>query len=207
MNKGRLESFSDCVFSIVMTLLIFEIKIPVLPEPVTDAALWHQVALLSPLIGVYFVSFAVLSALWINHHLLFESVAKAVDRRLNLLNLTYLMFIAFVPFSATFIGSYSTHQPAAIIYGLNIFIVVLLSSAMVSYVKGHAELLNENISQRTLNQAKFRSRLSLSSYAIGIACTFFFVPLSLFFYLFPVIFNIIPGSLDFAEKVFRFSLD
>lgn len=190
-----------------MTLLIFEIKIPVLQEPVSNAELWHQVGLISPLIGVYFISFTVLSALWINHHLLFESFAKAVDRRLNLLNLGYLMFIAFIPFSATFIGTYSNHQPAAIIYGVNIFIVVLLSSAMVSYIKRHPELFNDGLPQRALNQAKFRSRLSLYSYAIGIVCTFFFVPLSLFFYLFPVIFNITPGSLDFAEKLFRFSLD
>jgi uncharacterized membrane protein len=207
MNKSRLEAFSDGVFSIVMTLLIFNIKVPVLPEPVTNNELWGQLGLIWPSIVTYAITFAVLSALWINHHYLFHSFAKAVDRRLNLLNLVYLMFVAFVPFSSNFIGSYSSHQPAAIVYGLNIFCIVFLSSSMVTYIKNHPDLFNEELSQRTLNQANFRSTLSLTSYAIGLACSFVFVPLSLFFFLFPIIFNIIPGSLDFAEHVFRFSLD
>jgi uncharacterized membrane protein len=207
MNKGRLESFSDCVFSIVMTLLVFNLKVTVLPEPVTNAELWQQLALIWPAIATYAITFAVLSALWINHHFLFESFAKAVDRRLNLLNLAYLMFVAFVPFSASFIGDYSQHQPAAIVYGLNIFCIVFLSSSMVGYIKRHPELFNEGLSQRVLNQATFRSNLSMSSYAIGLLCSFFVVPLSLFFYLFPIIFNIIPGSLDLAQRIFRFSLD
>lgn len=208
MNKGRLEAFSDNVFSIVMTLLIFDIKIPSIPEPVSDAQIWHELAVLSPLLGVYFLSFAVLSALWINHHFLFHSFAKSVDRRLNLLNLVYLAFVAFVPFSAYFIGTYYTHQPAAIIYGLNIFIIVALSARMVTYMKKHkGELLNENIPQRTVNQANFRSRLSLYCYTFGLVVSFVSVPAALLFFAFPVIFNIVPGSLNFAEKLFRFSLD
>lgn len=208
MNKGRLEAFSDGVFSIVMTLLIFDIKVPTIPEPVTNAELWHEIALILPLISVYFLSFAVLSVLWINHHFLFHMFAKSVNRQLNLLNLAYLMFVAFVPFSAHFIGTYHAHQPAAIIYGLNIFIIVAISSVMIAYMKRRkGELLNENISQRLINQARFRSRVSLFCYVAGIAVSFWSVPISLFFYAFPVIFNIIPGSLDLAEKTFGFSLD
>ena len=208
MNKGRLEAFSDGVFSIVMTLLIFDIKVPVIPEPVSNIELWRQFLLLWPLLSVYFLSFAVLSVLWINHHFLFHSFAKSVDRKLNLLNLTYLAFVAFVPFSAHFIGTYHTHQPAAIIYGLNIFIIAALSSRMVTYMKRNKqELLNEDISQRLINQARFRSRLSLFCYVAGLCISFFNVPVTLLFYAFPVIFNIIPGSLDLAERIFRFSLD
>jgi uncharacterized membrane protein len=208
MNKGRLEAFSDGVFSIVMTLLIFSIKIPALPNPVSDAVLWQQIGLISPLLGVYFISFAVLSVLWINHHFLFHSFAKSVDRRLNLMNLTYLAFVAFVPFSADLIGRYYTHQPAAIIYGLNIFIIVAMSARMVTYIKKHkGELLNENIPQRTINQASFRSRLSLYCYIFGLIISFVSVPAALLFFAFPIIFNIIPGSLNLAEKLFGFSLD
>ena len=208
MDKVRLEAFTDNVFSIVMTLLIFDIKLPVIPEPVSNAAIWHELAVLSPLLAIYFLSFAVLSAVWLNHHFIFHSFAKAVDRRLNLMNMTYLAFVAFVPFSAYFIGSYSTHQPAAIIYGLNIFIIVAISARMVTYIKKHKDtLLKEDVSPRTVNQARFRSRLSLFCYTAGLICSFIDVRLSLFFYAFPVLFTIIPGSLDLTEKIFRFSLD
>jgi uncharacterized membrane protein len=208
MNKGRLEAFSDNVFSIVMTLLIFDIKIPTMPNPISDTTLWQQIGLVSPMLGVYFISFGVLSVLWINHHFLFHSFAKSVDRRLNLMNLVYLAFVAFVPFSADLIGRYYTHQPAAIIYGLNIFIIVAISSWMVTYMKKHkGELLNENIPQRTVNQANFRSRLSLYCYTAGIVVSFISVPVALIFFAFPIIFNIVPGSLNLAEKLFGFSLD
>jgi uncharacterized membrane protein len=208
MNKARLEAFSDSVFAVVITLLIFDINVPTLPQPITNADLWRALLDLSPLLGVYFLTFAVVSALWINHHFLFHSFAKSVDRKLNLLNLTYLMFVAFVPFSAHLIGTYHEYQPAAIVYGLNVFIIVALVRWMVSYMKRHkGELLNDNLSQRLINQARFRSSLSLFCYAVGIAISFFNVPATLFFFAFPVIFNIVPGSLDLAERVFKFSLD
>ena len=191
-----------------MTLLIFDIKLPDLTGPVSNAEVWNQLAMISPYLVIFFLSFAVLSTIWINHHFLFHSFAKSIDRRLNLMNLTYLAFVAFVPFSAYFIGRYSTNQPAAIIYGLNIFIIVALSARMVTYIKKHkGTLLNENISPRLVNQARFRSRVSLFCYLAGLIVSFVNVPTSLFFYAFPVIFNIVPGTLDMAEKIFRFSLD
>ena len=200
MNKARLESFSDGVFSIVVTLLIFDIKVPTLAGAVSDGQLWYQIGLLTPLIVIYAVTFAVLAVLWTNHHLLFHSVARSVDRKLNLLNLAYLMFVAFVPFSAYLIGLYPTHQPAAIIYGLNIFAIVALSSAMMSYIRHNPELMNDDLTSRTLKQARFRSGVSLVCYTIGIFFSFVFVPISIFLYAFPIIFNIIPGTLDFLER-------
>ena len=207
MNKSRLESFSDGVFSIVMTLLIFDIKVPDLALPVTNDSLSQAIVGVMPLLGVYFLSFAVLSTLWINHHYLFHQFVRTVDRRLNILNLAYLMFVAFVPFSANVIGRYHEFQAAAIIYGLNVIIIVAISTAMMGYIKSHTEIMNPTLPQRTINQARFRADLSLTSYMLGLVLSFFYVHGSLFFFAFPIIFNIIPGTLDFTERLFRFSLD
>jgi uncharacterized membrane protein len=207
MNKSRLEAFSDGIFSIAMTLLVFNIKVPILEEPVSNAQLWDQLGLIWPSLVTFAITFAVLSAVWINHHYLFHSFAKAIDRRLTLLNMAYLMCVAFVPFSSNFLGVYGAHQPAVVLYGLNIFCIVFLSASMVSYIKKTPALFNEDLSHRELNQANFRSTLSLSCYALGLACSFFFPRLSILFYFFPVIFNITPGSLNLAEKIFRFNLD
>lgn len=207
MNKNRVESFSDGVFSIVMTILILDIKLPAAATQMTDAELWAQFANIWPLLVTYFVSFAVLSVLWINHHFLFHRVVKSVDRWLNLLNLAYLMFIAFVPFAAYFVGAYPTHQPAVLIYGVNLLIIVLLSLAMVSYVrKSERKLLSDEVSERLLNQSRMRSLMSLTCYVLGVLVSFVFVPLSLFFFAFPIIFNIIPGTLDLTERLLGFDL-
>jgi len=208
MNKGRLEAFSDGVFSIVMTLLVFQIKLPDITPPITNAAIWKALGATAPMIGVFFLSFAVLSTIWINHHFLFHRFAKSVDRRLNLMNLAYLMFVAFVPFSAYFIGTYWAYQAAGIIFGLNLMIILTLARRMMNYMRAHrGELLSDTLPQRTINQALFRNSISLGSYAIGIIVSFLSVPASLFFYAFPILFNTIPGTLDLAERLLGINLD
>lgn len=206
MNKSRLEAFSDGVFSIVMTLLVFDIKLPAGLPIGSETELVQQLVVIAPHIAVYFVSFAVLSVLWINHHFLFHTFAKSVDRWLNLLNLAYLMFVAFIPFSADLIGEYHTFKASAIVYGLNVFIIVALSSAMIAYMRKHPEELLGDASPRLMSQARFRGGVSLFCYIIGIALSFVSIPLSLFFYAFPIIFNIIPGTLNMTERIFGFTL-
>lgn len=207
MNKGRLEAFSDGIFSIAMTLLILEVKIPELAVVHTNTELWQQLFFIVPVLATYFVSFAILGSFWINHHFIFHTFAKAIDRKLNLLNLLYLSFIAFVPFSSHLLGNFSSFQPAALIYGFNIFIVVSIAWAMLVYIRRHPELVNEKLSQRLLNQARFRTALTLICYIAGILCSFYYIPATLVLFAFPIVFNIIPGTLDLLEQTIGFSLD
>ena len=206
MNKSRLEAFSDGMFAIVMTLLILDVRVPEV-EVATNAELWQNLLLLWPVVATYFVSFAVLAVFWINHHLIFHLFVKTVDRKLNLINMAYLMFVAFVPFSAHLLGNFHDFPVASVIYGVNIFVVVFLMRSMTNYALHHKELLHEGLVHRTIMQGQIRGRLTLGCYALGIICSYFFIPASIFFYAFPVIFNMIPGTLDLAEKIFRFSLD
>jgi uncharacterized membrane protein len=159
-----------------------------------------------PLIVIFAVSFIVMAVLWTNHHFLFHTFVKGGDRWLNLLNLTYLMFVAFVPFSASLIGTYWHHQPAGIIYGVNLLCLMTLFAAMLNYVRLHPDLRSDELTERQFAQARFRGRLSFACYFVGIAMTFVYIPVSVFLYIFPVIFNIIPGTLNLVERVFRFKL-
>lgn len=207
MNKSRIEAFSDSVFAVAMTLLVFDIKIPIVPGGIGDAQVAEIFAQVWPLVLLYMASFFVLSVLWTNHHFIFHTFAKEVSRQLNLLNMTYLMFVVLVPFSVQFINAYSDSRIAVITYGLNIFIIVFLSTAMTRNIRRHKELLNPALSQRTMNQAQFRARLSLLFYPLGIICSFIWLPASFFFYTFPVIFNIIPGTVNFVEKYTPLNFD
>lgn len=206
MNKARIEAFSDSVFAVAMTLLIFDIKIPVIPGA-TEAQVAQIVAQLSPLIILYMASFFVLAVLWINHHFIFHAFAKEVNRQLNLLNMLYLMFVVLVPFSVLLISTYPNAKTAVIVYGVNIFIIVLLSTMMTRYIRRTKHLLNPDLSQRLINQAQFRARVSLLFYPLGIIFSFLWLPACFFFYTFPVIFNFVPGTLDFLERHTRLDFD
>jgi uncharacterized membrane protein len=207
MDKNRLEAFSDGVFSIVLTLLIFNIQVPTIAPPLSNAKVWQSYLTIYPHIIIYVITFTVIAALWINHHFLFHGFVVAIDRWLNLLNLLYLMFIVFIPFSASFIATYHAYQAAAIIYGVNIFAVVFLGWMMLTYIKRTKGIMSPDITHRTLNQATFRTKISLVCYLLGLLFAFVNTSISLFLYTFPVLFNIIPGTLDLVEKTFKLSLD
>ncbi|MFL5294981.1 MAG: TMEM175 family protein [Phenylobacterium sp.] len=91
METDRTEYFSDAVFAIAITLLILEIRVPQ-AGPLGPALLdlW-------PSYLAYAISFIVVGAIWLNHHLMFAKIAKA-DGPLMIFNLMMLMAVAFLPF-------------------------------------------------------------------------------------------------------------
>ncbi|HEY3809911.1 MAG TPA: TMEM175 family protein [Acidimicrobiales bacterium] len=98
MNKGRLESFTDGVFAIAITLLVLTIT------PVADYQhLGHELAKRWPSLAAYVVSFAIIGIMWLNHHSIFAHIASA-DRGLVILNLTLLLTVAFLPFPTGIFG-------------------------------------------------------------------------------------------------------
>lgn len=206
MNKNRVETISDGVFAIVMTLLIFDVKVAVVTGGVSDAHLWRMIGALWPLFISYAFSFVVLSVFWINHHFLFHAFARNVNRQLNLLNMIYLLFLAFIPFSAHLLGTYYDNQPAVLVYGLNMLAAVSMSVLMQRYVRNHPDLRNQHLSSRVVTQARIRNGLSVASYVSGLIASFVYLPLSIFLFLFPILFNIIPGSLNFFERLFDFEI-
>jgi hypothetical protein len=88
VTKTRLEAFSDGVFAIAITLLVIEIRPPEVHEGERLAhALWAQ----WPSYVAYLVSFLTIGVIWLNHHRIFEQVAR-VDGPLLLLNLNLLLW-------------------------------------------------------------------------------------------------------------------
>ncbi|MDB5237652.1 MAG: hypothetical protein JWL88_754 [Parcubacteria group bacterium] len=205
MNKNRIEALSDGIFAIVLTILVFDLKIPAGALVLTNADFLSQLLILWPVIVSITLSFIVICVFWINHNYLFHSFVKSVDRGLNLLNIVYMLFLVFIPFSARLVGEYPYIPAAAIVYGLDILMVSIFAKLMYRHVQKNAEMQHE-LSSRFLKQAHIRMTITPVSYFIGILCAPFFIPASIFFYLFPIVFNLIPGSLDFVERLFGFEL-
>ncbi|KND50048.1 MAG: Integral membrane protein [Parcubacteria bacterium C7867-008] len=205
MDKTRVEFLSDGVFAIVLTILVIDIKLPEFAGEISNQELLMQLAELWPLFASFALSFLVISVFWINHNYLFHTLTKKVDRGLNLLNLLYLLFVVFIPFVAHMVGEHPYSSVAAIIYGFTILIVSLLAKAMFLHVLKRPELHHE-LSSRFLKQAHIRMTLTPVSYILGILCAPFFIGGSIFFYVFPMLFNLIPGSIDVLERMFRFEL-
>jgi uncharacterized membrane protein len=207
MNKSRLESFSDGVFAIIITLTIFEIKVPELQiTELNETLLRNKVFDLLPLFGTFFLSVAVVAMFWLSHHFLFSMYAKTVDRVLTQLNFLYLAFLCLIPFSANLLGRYSSIPFAVVTYGVNIFLILVVSWVMTNYILLSPAVENGEFSSRTLKQGKIRLKFALGCTLTGIFVGFINTPIAIALYLFPVIFNNIPGMLTLTEKLFGFEI-
>ena len=103
----RMVLFSDAVFAIAITLLVIEIKIPEFDhKTVTDqqlsGSLWHLI----PKFTGFLVTFMLIGIYWSVHHRMFGYVTS-YTRKLLLLNLFFLFFVALMPFSTGFYSEYA----------------------------------------------------------------------------------------------------
>lgn len=208
MFKERLEFLTDAVYAIVMTLLVIEIKVPEIHglEAVTNGELWHSIQELSPLFLGYFVSFAVITMYWMSNHALFHYFVQKVDRATMYLNMLSLFLIALIPFSAHFLGAYPNRLPAVIFYGVNLVLLGLVALWVFFHVTSREHLVHPDLSKRTMRQAKIRQLLTPAFAVLGLIIAPISIPVTLFCFAFPIVFNLIPGTLNFLEKVFRFEI-
>ena len=201
MNKLRLEAMSDGVFAIAMTLLVFQVHIPTIPDGAYSVlGLWNALIDILPLISSYVVSFTVIAMYWTSHHAMFHFFTKSVNRTLVQINFLYLMLLAFVPFSTELLGTYSTNILALWVYGANIIALGSTAYGMFMYAIHSHEVDMHDVPHRTITQAKIRILLTPSFALLSMFVAFISTPLAFLLFVFPVIFNLIPGSLDRSER-------
>ena len=102
----RMILFSDAVFAIAITLLVIEIKIPEIHDKVSDKALLSELKHLIPKFIGFLISFMLIGIYWTVHHRMFGFVTS-YTRKLLLLNLVFLCFVALMPFSTGFYSEYA----------------------------------------------------------------------------------------------------
>jgi uncharacterized membrane protein len=125
----RLAAFSDGVFAIAATLLVFQLNVPSsgaahAAAPLAEA-LWRERASFIS----YAFTFAVIAAFWLGHHRAFRHISHH-DQALACLNIAYLGTIAFLPFASALLGRYQANRLAAAIYGSTLAASLLLAAAL-----------------------------------------------------------------------------
>lgn len=192
---------SDGVFAIAMTLLVFQVHVPTIADGAYSVlGLWSALVDILPLITSYVVSFTVIAMYWTSHHAMFHFFTKSVDRTLVQINMLYLMLLAFVPFSTQLIGAYSTNILAVWVYGLNIIALGGTAFGMFMYAIHSREVDMHDVPNRTITQAKIRLLLTPAFALLAMIAAFVSSGFAFLLFVFPVIFNLIPGSLDRAER-------
>lgn len=111
MNKNRLESFSDGVIAIILTIMVLELKVP--QEP-TLAGLGH----FWPVYVAYLLSFGNVFMMWVAHHDIVAAI-RTVNYALLFANGVLLFFMSLVPFALAFASETHWTQPIPVaLYGV-----------------------------------------------------------------------------------------
>ena len=158
METRRLESFSDGVFAVAITLLVFNLlmigdKTPSFTSLVSAA--WPQYF-------AYVVGFLTIGIMWLSHHTMVRH-ARQVDRVTLILNIFLLMFVVAVPFPTALVAD-NLNKPAAgpavVAYGVLSILLSIAFAAMWSYMSGHQEsLASLSAAQRLRSVLRFSAGL------------------------------------------------
>jgi uncharacterized membrane protein len=162
MGKNRLESFSDGVLAIIITIMVLEMKVPHSAD----------LAALRPLLPVflsYVLSFVYLAIYWNNHHHMLHTT-QHVTGAILWANLHLLFWLSLFPFVTGWMGE-NHFAPAPIaLYG-----IVLLMAAVAYFVLQHTIIVSQG-SDSLLAKAvgrDLKGKLSPILYGIAILSAFY----------------------------------
>ncbi|MCE9548888.1 TMEM175 family protein [Candidatus Nomurabacteria bacterium] len=202
MSHTRLDQLSDGIFAIVMTVLVFEIKVPSIWGPVDNMTLWLEIKALLPLFLSYVLSFALLFTYWRAHHFFISIYAKNVDSKLTNINALFFMLVSLVPFSSSFLGEFSGNEISVIVFGIHIILIGMTLFWMRSYVLYSEHIKNPEISHREITGSTVRTLAPVVFALIAMPLAFFSIKLSLGLFTLAVLFNLSPSSTRLFEKIF-----
>jgi TMEM175 potassium channel family protein len=131
VGKNRAEAFSDGVFAVAATFLVFGIKVPDVHSGLGNALLAEW-----PSYAAYAISFGTILVIWVNHHAIVDAIER-FDRRLLFLNGLLLMTVAAIPFPTGLLAQYlqagHDQTAAAVAYGLTLTAMSIAFSAFNLY--------------------------------------------------------------------------
>ena len=144
ISPERLKALADGVFSIVMTLLVLQLSVPVAKGFSKETELLRELGKLLPEFLIYILSFMILGVFWVIHHSVFGFVRR-YDTTLVWLNILFLMFVSLIPFSTALVGKNGFVTVTAVIYGINMLLILNLGWAIWAFITGKRKLAEESI--------------------------------------------------------------
>ncbi|CAN5411964.1 TMEM175 family protein [soil metagenome] len=196
---NRLEAFSDGVIAIIITLMIFGIKLPEISESATGKEIWKSLLTLAPSLIAYALSFVMIGVLWVNHHQFFHQL-KNIDRKLLWYNLHLLFWMCFIPIPTTFIGQHHEKPEATALYGFVMFMNAVSFALMRAYVHKNEDLLIDHLSQTMRKKLRKKLLMTVGLYFISIFAGYISVYIPLAIFLTIIVIYFMPQSVVIETK-------
>jgi len=157
MTKARMETFSDGVIAIIITIMVLELKVPHDSSP----------AALIPLVPVflsYILSFIFLGIYWSNHHHLLHAI-EHVGGGVLWANLHLLFWLSLVPFVTAWMGENHFAPWTLVFYGA---VLLFASIAYFILVQTLLSLHGRDSVLATALGRDFKGKISIVIYLVAI---------------------------------------
>ena len=161
MPRGRLESFSDGVIAVLITIMVLELHIPA----GTD---WHALGHELPVLLAYVLSFVYLGTYWNNHHHMLAAVSRVNGAGLWA-NLHLLFWLSLIPFTTAWMSEHRFPTIPTAVYGIVLLAAaiayLILQTTLVRAEGGHSRL-------RVALGSDVKGKVTTLLYCLGIGLSF-----------------------------------
>lgn len=170
----RIETFSDGVFCIAITLLSIEIGVEV-KSNATNSSLLHSLFEKWPICLAYVISFINVLLAWIGHHELFRNL-RNIDNSIMITNGLLLMMVALVPFPTKTLGIFlqTGALKTAVVFYTAYFVFISLAFRLLWWTaSGKGYLLVKGITTGQIRQINRSENVGLVCNSIIMVVAFF----------------------------------
>lgn len=197
----RIETFSDGVFAIAITLLVLELIQALHSQNdvgLLKTFLDHWRSFLAFLIG-----FVTIFVCWINHHVAFEYITK-VDTKLIWINGFLLFLVTLTPLPTAVFAEYLENESntALAIFGFNYIMISIAADSICTYAYNH-HLIKEEYREF------YYSYKMIYRYAIFYTLIVFFlcfVSIIVPIILYTLLFALFSAPKEFASRLYKIKL-
>lgn len=160
MSTTRLESFSDGVLAVIITIMALELKAP-------HGTHLADLRALAPVFAAYAISFSVIGTYWNNHHHMVRAM-RNITPGIMWANLHLLFWLSLIPFMTSWLGQHYITVLPTICYA------ILLLICGFAYQILQMQVLRSNKDHHLHRRfgRDYKGKLSLACYLLAIPLAF-----------------------------------
>jgi uncharacterized membrane protein len=167
----RLATYNDAIMAVVATLLVLGIAVPE-DHNFSQEGLAAFLLKVRQDVGVYALSFLIITGYWMQHHAIFLFLHHA-NRVFTWLNFVFLFFVTLIPFATKLLAVYGQDVFVVLIYGALQVACGVLLSVMWWYANLQHGMLVANLGPGVMRSLTIRILLgpiiNLAAVAISLA--------------------------------------
>jgi uncharacterized membrane protein len=186
--------------AIAITLLILEVRVP---HP--SGSLVTALAAEWPSYAGYVVSFLTIGIIWVNHHQMFKLIGR-VTHGFLMLNVIFLMTIAFLPFPTALVAEFirvpHSRTTATVVYGLTMVAIAIMFNVVWRSASRGGRLLIHGVDRAGIDRISRSYLGGPLAYTVATLVAFVNAFLSLAIFAAMALFWLLPSTgVDLASTI------